>query len=286
MFESALKSAVEAAVKAEEGMSNQSGVASDLFLQIYVDGVRYFAYIWFMESTDLLIPGIVNKIQARRVLARLVGYTDKAASNVVTSEAPMGCSIPPDAAPVAQSSIGEVCLAARSVSAHEVRHQILDFRAGEPEQVRPPTFPAPPIAPFNGRSPVSRSLEADSLTDSPGEGIPSDSAGTAGDDSDFLPGENYGTSGEIFSDVCGNSRRRRLNRQGRKRRAEDALRNVSDHKQVRLGDRSRGGSNGRAVVRPLGANIETAVRDPAVSCGEFAGAFNDGLTGPSGLNDR
>lgn len=37
---------------------------------------------------------------------------------------------------------------------------------------------------------------------------------------------------------------------------------------------------------PLGANIGTAVRDPAVYCAEFDGASNDGIAGPFGLNDR
>lgn len=37
---------------------------------------------------------------------------------------------------------------------------------------------------------------------------------------------------------------------------------------------------------PLGANIGTAFRDPAVSCGEFDGPSDEGLAVPSGLNDR
>lgn len=43
-------------------MSNQSGIDSALLLQIYADGVRSFADICFMESTDLQVPGVVNKI--------------------------------------------------------------------------------------------------------------------------------------------------------------------------------------------------------------------------------
>lgn len=159
---------------------------------------------------------------------RRAGKSDKAAASVVTSEAPIGCSKPSEAAPEAPSSSGEVCLAARAVPAHEVRHQLLYFRAGEPKKERPTTFPPPPIEPFNGRSPVSRILDAASLTDLTEEGIPSDYGGKAGDDSDILSGENDSTNGENdFSDVSGNSKGRRHNRKLRKRRAEDALRNLS-----------------------------------------------------------